>query len=74
MTAQFSTAAAFYSGHDLELAKTQVAGMCLTPCSALGTEDIRNLQRVGHGSTQVGDSISKASRGLWVSRKVVVAT
>jgi hypothetical protein len=43
MTAQFSTAAAFDGGHDLELTKTQMASARLTPCSALGTEDIRDL-------------------------------
>jgi hypothetical protein len=43
MAAQFSTATAFDGGHDLELTKTQVAGMCFTPSRTLGTEDIRHL-------------------------------
>jgi hypothetical protein len=74
MATQFSTAATFDGGHDLELTETQMTSTRLTPGSALGTEDIRNLQRVGHGLTQVGGSIARAPRGLWVSRKVLVAT
>ena len=74
MTAQFSAAAAFNGGHDLELTKTQMASVRLTPCSTLGAEDIRDLQRTGHGPAQSGGSSDKASRGLRVSRKVVVAT
>ena len=56
MAAQFRTAAAFDGGHDLELPKTQVAGLRLTPRRTLGPEDIRNLQRVGHGPAQAGGS------------------
>ena len=74
MAAQFSTAAAFDGGHNLELAEAQMASTSLTPRSTLGTEDIRDLQRPGHGPVQVDRSIDKASRGLWTSRKVVAAT
>ena len=74
MAAQLCTAAAFDGGHDLELAQAQMAGMCFTPCGTLGTEDVRHLDRAGHPPGQSGGSIDKASSGLWVSRKVVVAT
>jgi len=74
MAAQFSTAAAFDGGHNLELAQTQMTGMCFTPCGTLGTEDVRDLNRAGHPPGQSGGSIDKASSGLWTSRSVVVAT
>jgi hypothetical protein len=74
MAAQFSTAAAFDGGHDLELAQTQVTGVRLTPSGALGPEDIRDLQGPGHGPAQSGGTVDNASRGLRVSRKVEVAT
>ena len=59
MAAQFSTAAAFYGGHDLELPEAQVSGMCFTPRSTLGPEDIRDFQRAGHSPAQAGGSREK---------------
>ncbi len=57
MAAQFRAAAAFDGGHDLELAQAQVPGLRFTPCSTLDTEDIRDLQRVGH---EPGRAINKS--------------
>ena len=74
MATQFGTATTFDGGHDLELAQAQMTDLCLTPCGTLSEEDIRDLQRAGHGPAQAGGSSDKASRGLRVSRKVVVAT
>jgi hypothetical protein len=74
MAAELGTAATFDGGHHLELAQAEVAGMRLTPHVTPGLEDIRDLQGPGHGPAQPDGSIDKASRGLWASRRVRVAT
>ena len=44
VTAEHSTAAALNRRHDLQLAKTDVSGMGLTPRRTLVAENIRDLQ------------------------------
>ena len=57
MAAQFGTATALDGGHHLQLAQAQVSGLCFTPLSTVGTEDIRHLQRGGHDLDQAVGSI-----------------
>jgi len=44
MTAQRRAAALFDGRHDLELAETEVSGLCTTPRRPVSAEDIRDLQ------------------------------
>lgn len=62
--AQFRGKAALYGGNGLDLAQAQVSPLRFTSCSTLRTVDICNLQRVGHGPSQSGRSIDRASSEL----------
>jgi hypothetical protein len=77
MPAERRGAAALDGGHDLQLAEAQVAGIGSTPGSAMGAEDIRDLQPFpGH---EIPDQAGgrgpclRYSKGLLTAFKVVLA-